>query len=238
MKYLRLFPFLQAVLVISVSIAFSYVTYGQSNYDFLFDDGEKYDENRFGNSIGSPLLFDPWVVGKVYSNTGQVYYPLLLNYNVQEKKWEARNKNKFISLDPSYFWCVVLREIDNPFTNVNTGDSLLFIRGLLSGDENEFSQILYNGQNIKLLKIFDVGSSKQGSSDNVGFTFTRYLHRSQYLIISESKQERIKLTIDDVAKALGKKNKEIRKYFQDNKLNPRGENEWIDALGMIEKEYF
>lgn len=233
MKFFKLYSIILIALISKVDC-----TYGQSDYDFLFEDGENYKEDRFSNSIGSPLLFDPWVIGMVYSNTGQVYYPMLVNYNVQEKKWEARNAKKLIALDPTYFWCVVLRVGDNPFTHSTTGDSLLFIRGLLSGDENEFVQVLYNGQNIKLLKSFLVGSTKQNNSDNVGFTLTRYIHRSQYFIISDTKQEKIKLTIEDVANAFGKKRKEIKNYFITNNLSPKGEKEWIEALAIIEKEYF
>jgi hypothetical protein len=211
---------------------------GQSDLDFLFDDADVYRENRFGNSIGSPMLFDPWVIAKVYSNTGEIYYPMLVNYNVREKEWEARNDNKIISLDPTYFWCIVLRVKDNLFVDKSTGDSLLFIRGLLLNDENEYAQVLYNGPNIKLLKIFDVNNTKTTDSGNGGFTLNRFLHRSHYYIISDTKHERTRLTINDISKAYGKKEKVIKKYFEDNQLNPKGEKEWIDALKTIEIEFF
>jgi hypothetical protein len=211
---------------------------GQSDLDFLFDDANVYRENRFGYSIGSPMLFDPWVIGKVYSNTGEIYYPMLVNYNVKEKEWEARNENKIISLDPTYFWCIVLRVKDNLFVDKSTGDSLLFVRGLLLNDENEYAQVLYNGSNIKLLKIFEVNNTKTTDNGNGGFTLNRFLHRSRYYIISDTKHERTGLTINDITKAYGKKGKVIKKYFEDNQLNPKGEKEWIDALKTIEIEFF
>jgi hypothetical protein len=108
----------------------------------------------------------------------------------------------------------------------------------LPKNENEYAQILYNGQNFKLIKQFKVSKSKQAGNSENQLALSRYLHRAVYYLVFESKHHRVALNKSDMIKTFTKNKKAIKKFLDKEELDPREEYEWIEVLNRIEKEFY
>ncbi len=176
--------------------------------------------------------------GDVYSQSGDVYNNLILNYNIDDQLFEVRNEDKYIVLDPAYYWCVkVYKDINKAFLDKNAPDSILFIRGFLPDAENKFVEVIYNGTRVKLVRELYVAKSTKTFND-VGrnVTMKRFNRKDKHFLIIDGEYDNIKLKDKDIMKALGKRD-ELKKWAKDNDLKIKKDQDFARLLAYYEATY-
>lgn len=207
---------------------------GQGN--LMFANAEDYDEDRYEDYSGSPYYFDNWVIGDIYSQSGEIFKNMILNYNIDDQLFEVRNEKKYIVLDPAFYWCVkVYKDINKSFLDKNAPDSTLFIRGILPDAENKFVEVIYNGSRVKLVRELYIATSTKKFND-VGRTITmkRFNRKDKHFLIIDGEYDDVKLKDKDIMKALGKRD-ELKKWAKENDIKVKNDQDFAKMLKYYEE---
>ena len=224
------------VLLLSISILFTGSILGQTSR-MILSNATVYPEDRYKDHKGSPFYFKDWVKGNVYNQNGDIFEDMKINYNIFENVFEILDGEKYVIMDPYFYWCVKVDKEDNPDIMKEMQDSVLFIRGLMASDEKRFVQVMYNGPSIKLLRDMNVAESVK-TFQNVGQTVTnkRFNRKDKYYLVQEGEYKEVKLKKKDILKALGPK-KELEQWLKDQKNKLKKDSDYEALLSHFESTY-
>ena len=209
----------------------------QSSSDrMIMSNSKVYAKDRYKDTKGSPYFFNDWVIAEVYNQSGDTYKGLKLNYNVYEEFFEILDGEKYIVLDPTYYWCVKVDKEINPSQLKDSQDSVIFIRGLLENNERKFVHIIYNGSRVKLIRDPYAAESVK-TIQNVGQTITnrRFNRKDTYFFLIDGEYSAVRLKKKEVINRLGHK-KELEAFIKDNKLKMKKDEDYEVLLAYYESE--
>ena len=211
---------------------------GQSSSTMIFSNSIEYPEDRYKDYKGTPYFFNEWVFADVYSQNGDIFDGLVVNYNIDQKVFEIRNGEEYVIMDPYFYWCVQVKKNENGHHLNDFQDSILFIRGLMPDDEKKFVNVIYNGPHIKLLRDMNVAESVK-TFQNVGQTITnkRFNRKDKYYLVIDGDYGEVKLGKKDIINILGYKD-ELEQWLKDNNNKLKKDKDFADFLMYAETTYF
>ena len=177
----------------------------------IIQNAQEVDPNRYEEIKGSPYLFKGWGNATLIGLKGNETKDIRINYNGQEKQWEVLAEDKHIVLDTRDYKRMHITPPDG-------GEMMTFKRGVHRKYANEFIQVIYEGNQVKLIKEFIVDKSKQ-KIENVGKTIVveRFAGKDYYWLIKDDELTHIKMKKKDVVKQLG--NGAIASYIKKEKID-------------------
>ena len=225
---------------ISPILFFFFISLGISaqSSNLIFSNAADYPEDRYLEYSGSPYYFDKWVFADVYDHNGDIFEWMVVNYNIHEKVFEIRNGNKYIVVDPYFYWCVKVYKEDNGIHLKDFQDSILFIRGLMPDDEEKFVNVIYNGTHIKFLRDMQITKSVK-TFHNIGQPkANKIFHRKDfYYLVINGEYKKIKFDKDDLIKVFGHKD-ELEKWLVDNNNTLKKDQEFSDFIEYVESTFY
>lgn len=178
----------------------------------IVENAEEIQADRYKDIKGSPYLFEDWAVATLVGTRGEETKDIRINYNGYEKEFEVLVQGKHITLDTRPFKRILIT------TPTQEGQELLFQRGFHRDYSHRFANIIYNGQELKLIREYVINLSKK-KVENVGKTveFERFVPDNKYYIWEKSELIPIKLRKKDLFKVLGRKT-ELDSYIKEHNL--------------------
>ncbi len=203
----------------------------------IFDNAQKIDNDRYKGYKGNPYYFKIWVYGDVYNQNGEKYEDLLLNYNIESSTFEVTNGERYLELDPRYYWAVTVKQDKNVVDLEDDRDSIVFIRGLLPDDERKFVEVLYNGSRVKLLKELYVALSSK-KIENVGQTIKlkRFNRKDKHFLVVDGEYKKIKMKKKDALKTMGPE-KELKNWLKSSKNKLKKDKDWMALMQYYEENH-
>lgn len=188
------------------------------------------DDRRYDDIKGSPFLFKNPVKARVIRNDANIIDDVMLNYNGYTRNFEIASGDAMIELDRSWYLRVEIPAADNPeVADEIIGDKLIFQRGIAAKFNDQFTMLLYVGDDLFLIKDFNV-EKRTNTVQDVGKTveFEKFTPRRHYYIKRRGKLNQIRLKKKSLIDALD--NPEVEKYIKSNKLRCDSEEEVIQVL--------
>ncbi|MEL6923984.1 MAG: hypothetical protein AAFO94_08045 [Bacteroidota bacterium] len=155
------------------------------------------DANRYADIKGSPYLFKGWATATLVGTRGEKTEGIKINYNGFNGEFEVLVDGKHITLETNDYKRIFI-------IPPGSGRELLFKRGLHMKYANKFPQVIYEGDDMVLIKEFIVTKSKQ-KIESVGKTIEveRFGHRHDYWLLKNNELTVFKPRKKDVIRQLG-----------------------------------
>lgn len=181
----------------------------------IFTNAKPIDENRYQDYKGSPYLFDDWVKADIYVGEEKAFEQLDLNFNGHTNEIEIRKDNQYIELDKKWY---------SKIEAITPEGLVVFSQGVHTFFRNNFVEVLYDGEQISLVRKFRVAVTEKEIND-VGKTIKikRFEKRFEYYFIKGDELKNVKWKKKSILSYLGHK-KEIEAFLKKNKLKLTSDN--------------
>ena len=214
---------LYKILILScIKLLTTNVIFSQNKVHF-FDNVREIEINRYEDVKGTPYLYKEWRFADIIDNNGLIFENVKINYNGYTKNFEIRIDDRFIELNEKFYKRIEIMLSDKKRKDV-------FLSGVHEKFIEKFILVLFNKNNIMLLKDYEVGISEH-EVQNVGktVTFKKFVPITRYFMVSNDELIPIYLN-----------KKSIRAYFEDkidldefvkqNKIRMNSERDIIKIL--------
>lgn len=186
--------------VLVFSLLFNFSSAAQP---FTFLNSSLVDTSRYLDIKRSPYLYDQWQSAEISNRSGLKIENVQLNFNGYEQKFEVTQQGKQITIDDNLY--------DQIVVNVD-GVTELFLRGIHYELATELANVIYNGEEVKLIRIFTVRLDETiQDSPGESLVTSRFAESRTYTILYNSKLSNVRLTTRRIGKVL--KNKELIKQI-------------------------
>ena len=185
------------------------------------------DPARYDKIKGSPYLYNVWHRAQIISANGTIYNEQAINYNGLTQQLELKENGKTTPL-PRNSFIKVLVEVG--------GDSIteVFLRRIHPDFGDKLVCIAYDGDRIKLIKIFTVRLEESGAQTPIYPTeFEKFVNQTEYYLMIDGNLSSITLKKKKVVKVLGH-SADIEQFTKKNNLNLKKEGELIQLLKYYE----
>ena len=218
---------LRIILLTSFALSISIYGWSQSEGMKVYDvsrtrviDHAEYDEIK-----GSPYLYDEWHPARLLDSKGIFHDFLNVNFNGFTHKLETKEDNSTEEfLSGSYLKIIV-----------NTG---VYEETFLRGIHPEFGRnlvcILYDGQEVKLIKKFEVRLEESVvQTTGIPTVFEMFAETIEYYIMIEGDLSKVKTKKKSIIEVLGYKS-ELESYIKKEKLNLNSESDIRNLIAYYE----
>ncbi len=196
----------------------------------LFNNPQKWDENRYSEIKGSPFIFKDFVAGNVYDTDGKVSKNILLNLNGYTQNIELRRGDDFIELEERSYYKVEV-ETDNKEGKIIKN---VFVATNIAEFDGRFVQLIYDGEKRKVFNDFLVTIS-QHKTETPGQTVIvkRFAPKDRYFILEDGELSIFKLKKKNIIQQFGHK-KEIESFLKKNKIKVESMEGIVKLLEYVE----
>ena len=204
-------------------------TTAQTNRKFYAKDAKHIDKKRYDEYRGNPYFFEEFVSGVIVDNADNEYPSVLLNLNGYTGDLEVQEEGYYVALEESFYKSFTAKGKD--------GKEYAFKRNLHPDFSGKFFQVLYESEQVLLVKEFSV-IFNEIVINNVGQTekVKRFGSTYEYMMLSGlGKQDVTKLKISKkkLPEQLGKK-KELTDFIKAEKLSFKQDDELITLIKHYE----
>ncbi|MDX1476130.1 MAG: hypothetical protein R3301_00445 [Saprospiraceae bacterium] len=196
----------------------------------LLVNSQAINDDRYDDIKGSPFLFKEPVKARIIRNDANIFDGVWLNYNGFTKELEVRSGDQMIELDRTWYLRVEIAAADNPhIADEIIGDKLVMQRGIHQKFRDQFTILLFVGDDLFLIRDFDV-EKRTNTVQDVGKSveFEKFNVRNHYYIKRRGKLTQIRLKKNSVIDALD--SPEVEAYIKSNKLRCSTVEEVIQVL--------
>lgn len=204
-----------------LSLTFSAFT--QRN-DVLLTNSQSLSDNRYEDIKGSPFLFKDWQLGIIYPRNEQdPFEEVLLNYNQHTKNFELKKKDRFISLDESWYKKVVVL--------TETNEKWIFETGLLPKKKQRFDRLIHQGKGFRIVEVFHtsiVTTEKERYATTI--EVREFDNKSNYFFAQNGKSKLIKLKKKNILALFPTHKSVLEKFAKSNHLKFNKVNDLVKIL--------
>ncbi len=169
---------------------------------------------------GSPYLDEDFNKGTVYTFSGDTYDDISMRYNAYEGLLEVINKETKILLEKDFAKGFSYEYVDNEGREVTVEfTSRLGIDGL---DEETYYQILYNSENVSLVREISVKLVEGGTPNTytgTSVTQKQFTRSVNTYVITNGRAEEIKLSKGGFRRAFPEHKNLIKTLIKENKTD-------------------
>ena len=216
-----------ALIILLVSVSFQSVF---AQYKVFFN-SVPIDPERYQEVSGSPYLYQKWKLATLITRDSTIYDNVLLNFNGYEQKIEVKQSSKVISLDDDLYDLITVS-----LPEVNKNQQEWFIRGVHFDIAMQLTNVIYNSQEIKLIRSFQVRIS-ESSNEIYGDASVRkkFVTNDYYSILYKSKLQAIRASNRSIGKVFESKEL-VSSLVNENNLNLSVEADLIRLMSLIEAQ--
>ena len=201
----------------------------QNNRKFYAKNAKEIDKKRYEEYRGSPYFFSEFVTGTIVDNADNEYPNVKLNLNGFTDELEVEDAGYYVALQESFYKSFTAKDID--------GQQYLFKSNLHPDFKNKFFQVLYESDEVLLIKEFKVIPNEK-VINNVGENLTVKIFGevNDYMLLSGlGKQDVTKLKVSKkkLPEILGKK-KELADYIKSQKLSFKKDQDLVALIKHYE----
>lgn len=203
--------------------------HAQNNRKFYAKNAKEIDEKRYEEYRGSPYFFSEFVVGTIVDNADNEYPNVKLNLNGYTDELEVEDAGYYVALEESFY---------KSFTAKGKDDTEYLFKSNLHPDfKDKFFQVLYESEQMLLIKEFDVIPNEK-VINNVGETLRVKIFgeiNNYMLLTGLGKQDLTKLKVSKrkLPETLGKK-KELGEFIKAEKLSFKNDEDLITLIKYYE----
>ena len=196
-------------------------TVGYAQGSVVFTTSKTIEPYRYDEIHGSPYLYENWMPATIVGSDGKSYTVLALNLNGLTKELEIKEEDKTREIRPeSYIKVTVPRD----------GHADIFMRGIHPKLGLDLICILYNGDQVKLIKEFTV---RKESSASAISSFDKFVPKSTYYLSIEGQLEQVGLRKKNILKQLDAP-AQLEEYLKKTDNSVKSEKELITLLEYYE----
>jgi len=183
------------------------------------------DHAGYDQIKGSPYLYKKWYPAKVLGSDGKFYDFEEVNFNGFTHEVETKVDGKIEQIMSRFYIRVVVKSDNNEDT---------FLRGIHPEFGRNLICVLYDGDEVKFIKRFDVRIEEEVmQTPGVPTKFEKFSVTEQYYLMINGKLSTIKLKKKDITALLSNKS-EVDKYLKKEKSNLKSESEVIKLVKYYE----
>lgn len=182
------------------------------------------DPARYDEIQGSPYMYKNWQPGEILEANGSARSETEINYNGLTGEIEVRTDGEREVLMTGSFLKVTIN-FENKYDNV-------FVRGLHPEFGIALACIVFDGQSIQLVKIFQVRkeiSTSRGISE-------RFVPRIDYFLIREGQLVNINIRKKKILKELNPSKVDLEAYLKETNNDLKTESDFIDLLKYYDQK--
>lgn len=165
---------------------------------------------RYDEIKGSPYLYDTWYKAKIVGSDGKIYEDMAVNFNGLTHQLELKKDGRVSQLNNASYLKVII--------HTDSGEEAFF-RGIHPAFGANLVCILFDGEHIKLLKMFTVRKQATEVQTPMNPTvFEKFVPNAEYYLMIDGDLTQIKLKKKKIIEALGHKSA-IEAYVKENKID-------------------
>ncbi len=209
--------FLSFINLLTINAIFS------QNKTHFFDNAREIKINRYEEVKGTPYIYKEWRLANIIDNNNLIFENVSLNYNGYTKNFEVRIDDQFIELNEKFY-----KRIDVLLPNKKEKE--VYLRGVHEKFKEGFIRVLFNKDNIMLLKDFEARMI-ENVVQNVGIpeTFRRFVPITKYFIKNNDELTPINLNKKSI-QAYFENKIDLDDFVKKNKIKMKSEEDIIKIL--------
>ncbi len=187
--------------------------------DQFYDTTNQSFSRKTGDVKGTPYEFENWKKGYVFTIKGDSMLTAMINYNGYSKLFEIKEEGNYIALNEKYHNKIKIRN----------GYAYETYKNRLVGSDLEYYQVLYEGENVSLLKRHEVKIKERGESNYAGSVKSKkYKNSTVYYLLDEEGYKELNRKDKFFEKYF--RSKKVKKFIKDNKLKLKKDMDLIKAV--------
>ena len=190
--------------------------------EVLLTNSQKIIEDRYEGIKGSPYAFKEWHPATIINTEAKAIEVTAINYNALTQDIEVKKASQFIALAPAWYVRIII--------HVSDTEDIIFQRAFLTSLQNNFMQLVYEGDQVQLYKKIEKDISTKTFND-VGKTreVKRFVGQIRYYLVENEEVMNFKLNKKDFLKKIGNR-KAVEGFLKKNKLKLNKEGDLIELM--------
>ncbi len=173
---------------------------------------------------GNKYLYEDWYLATLVDKNGEKIENVKLNYNGHSKRFEMKENQGKVELNPLLYTDVIVAIDDNPKQRFSL---------MTRNDAFEYYRVIYEGSKIKFYERFHT-ILKDEEIPNYGATKSvkKYINTKKYFLVIDEEFIEIKRKDKDIIKRLG--DKSLKNFVKNNKIKVKKDEDLVALLRHFE----
>lgn len=183
-------------------------------------------EERYANIQGTPYLHEEWINGDIHLVSGYVHKKVKVKLDIFNDMILYQGKAGLIALHKDYIHKFILHA---------TETQQIFEKLDISGKENTFYEVIYNGP-TRLLKYYRKELIKANTDEAYGDRkYDEFVNRDVYFLEpTKGNFKKIKLNKSSILKSLPSDEKDLKSFLKNSSLDLRNEAAIVELLNFYD----